>query len=69
MCAVLTKGTIVDGEMLETCPDAAYLMSITEMAPALPPSEDSVSPGNGTTVGVCFVDTATSHIMLGQVKF
>ncbi|CAM6117172.1 unnamed protein product [Calypogeia fissa] len=64
VCAILTKGTIVDGEMLETSPDAAYLMSITEMAPAH--QENSVSPENSATMGVCFVDTSTSHIMLSQ---
>ena len=61
ICAVVTKGTLTEGEMLSANPDAAYLMSLIENFP---------SSGNQLAqpiFGVCVVDVATSKIMLGQV--
>ncbi|KAL2641782.1 hypothetical protein R1flu_009369 [Riccia fluitans] len=76
VCGIITKGTIVDGEMLIARPDAAYLLSITERkSPSCGPPDDDPSnlsrdttgsPEKVCTIGMCVVDTATSHIMLGQ---
>lgn len=60
ICAVVTKGTLTEGEMLSANPDAAYLMSVIENFPNL---------GNQLAqriFGVCVVDVATSKIVLGQ---
>ncbi|XP_027099310.1 DNA mismatch repair protein MSH6-like isoform X1 [Coffea arabica] len=62
ICAVVTKGTLTEGEMLSANPDAAYLMSVIENFP---------SSGNQLAqqiFGVCVVDVATSKIMLGQFR-
>ncbi|BBN02356.1 DNA mismatch repair protein MSH6 [Marchantia polymorpha subsp. ruderalis] len=73
VCAVITKGTLVDGDMLVARPDAAYLLSITERDfPFKEVSENglpiarSKSEAQACIIGMCTVDTSTSHIMLGQ---
>ena len=63
MVAVLTTGTMTDAEMLQSHPDASYLMAITESA--VPASADSID-AEPVTIGVCAVDAATGHIVLGQ---
>ncbi|KAG0462513.1 hypothetical protein HPP92_020989 [Vanilla planifolia] len=60
VCAVVTKGTLVEGETLLTNPDSSYLMSITEKCP------DVEHNKQGTVLGVCIVDVSTSKFMLGQ---
>ncbi|KAL1198069.1 DNA mismatch repair protein MSH6 [Cardamine amara subsp. amara] len=62
ICAVVTKGTLTDGEMLLTNPDASYLMSLTEGGESL--TEQKAEHN----FGVCLVDVATKKIMLGQFK-
>lgn len=62
ICAVVTKGTLTDGEMLLTNPDASYLMALTEGGESL---TDQTAEHN---FGVCLVDVATKKIMLGQVS-
>ncbi|KAG6593236.1 DNA mismatch repair protein MSH6, partial [Cucurbita argyrosperma subsp. sororia] len=60
ICAVVTKGTLTEGEMLSLNPDASYLMAVTEKFHGLEnqPAE--------RILGVCVVDVATSRIILGQ---
>ncbi|KAG7553277.1 DNA mismatch repair protein MutS core domain superfamily [Arabidopsis thaliana x Arabidopsis arenosa] len=62
ICAVVTKGTLTDGEMLLTNPDASYLMALTEGGETL---TNQTAEHN---FGVCLVDVATKKIMLGQFK-
>ncbi|KAL5560992.1 hypothetical protein UlMin_030739 [Ulmus minor] len=60
ICAVVTKGTLTEGEILKTNPDASYLMAVTENCQNL---------GNENayrTFGVCLVDATTSRVILGQ---
>ncbi len=70
LVAVLTRGTLTDAEMLQSTPDAAYLLAITE-GPPPPPSAggprapDSVD-AEPVVIGVCAVDAATGHMLLGQ---
>ena len=68
LVAVLTRGTLTDAEMLQSTPDAAYLLAITEGPP--PPAggardSDSID-AEPVVIGVCAVDAATGHMLLGQ---
>lgn len=60
ICAVVTKGTLTDGEFMATNPDASYLMAVTESFQASENKEGSL------ILGVCLVDVSTSRFMLGQ---
>lgn len=60
ICAVVTKGTLTEGETLLTNPDASYLMSITENSP----EEDSEKE---TIIGICLLDVSTGKFVVGQV--
>ncbi|KAL2345471.1 hypothetical protein Fmac_006756 [Flemingia macrophylla] len=62
ICAVVTKGTLTDGELLSANPEAAYLMALTEHQ-GNNPNEISEH-----MYGVCIVDVATSRVILGQFK-
>ncbi|GAV87389.1 MutS_V domain-containing protein/MutS_I domain-containing protein/MutS_II domain-containing protein/MutS_IV domain-containing protein/MutS_III domain-containing protein [Cephalotus follicularis] len=62
ICAVVTKGTVIEGELLSANPDASYLISVTESCSSL----DNLIAGH--TFGVCVVDVATSKVILGQFK-
>ncbi|KAF8090136.1 hypothetical protein N665_0485s0011 [Sinapis alba] len=62
ICAVVTRGTLTDGEMLLTNPDASYLMALTEGG------ESSTDEKAEHNFGVCLVDVATKKIILGQFK-
>ncbi|XP_020521076.1 DNA mismatch repair protein MSH6 isoform X2 [Amborella trichopoda] len=60
-CAVITKGTLAEGEMMSMNPDASYLMSVTEDI------HTSMDEKNDDTIlGICIVDVSTSKFMLGQ---
>lgn len=61
ICAVVTKGTLTEGEMLSLNPDASYLMAVTENFYGLENQQERI-------LGVCVVDVATSRVILGQVK-
>ncbi|KAH0467039.1 hypothetical protein IEQ34_004277 [Dendrobium chrysotoxum] len=63
ICAVVTKGTLVEGETLLTRPDASYLMSVTEKCQKF--DEHNTQ---GTVLGICVVDVSTSKFMLGQFE-
>ncbi|KAI3980709.1 hypothetical protein MKX01_025274 [Papaver californicum] len=60
ICAVVTKGTLIEGEMLTINPDASYMISITEGFMASENQKDVLA------IGVCIVDVSTSRFMLGQ---
>ncbi|KAF8387740.1 hypothetical protein HHK36_026394 [Tetracentron sinense] len=59
ICAVVTKGTLTEGEMLSNNPDASYLMAVTESFQVSGDQKDLM-------FGVCVVDVSTSSFMLGQ---
>ncbi|KAL5863022.1 hypothetical protein ACOSQ3_000536 [Xanthoceras sorbifolium] len=61
ICAVVTKGTLIEGELLSANPDASYLMAVTESC------QSFASQSTEHLFGVCVVDVATSRIILGQV--
>ncbi|CAK8544398.1 unnamed protein product [Lathyrus sativus] len=60
ICAVVSKGTLTDGEFMATHPEAAYLMALTEY------HENRPNKTSERTYGVCVVDVATSRVILGQ---
>ncbi|KAL5060662.1 hypothetical protein RYX36_032266 [Vicia faba] len=60
ICAVVSKGTLTDGEFMATHPEAAYLMALTEY------HENHPNEISERTYGVCVVDVATSRVILGQ---
>lgn len=58
ICAILTKGTLTDGEMLSASPGTSYLFAITEIVNV----KDRTS-----TIGMCALDASTGRFLLGQV--
>ncbi|XP_073149982.1 DNA mismatch repair protein MSH6 isoform X2 [Henckelia pumila] len=62
ICAVVTKGTLTEGEILSTTPEASYLMAVTESC------QTSTNQRGAHIFGVCVVDVATSNIILGQFR-
>lgn len=61
ICAVVTKGTLTEGELLSANPDASYLMAVTES------NQRPECQNTDRCFGICVVDVATSRIILGQV--
>ncbi len=61
ICAVVSKGTLTEGEMLSANPDASYVMAVAEGCKRL------VNQKADRIFGVCVVDVATSRVILGQV--
>ncbi|KAF3784024.1 DNA mismatch repair protein [Nymphaea thermarum] len=62
ICAVITKGTLVESEMLSTNADVSYLMSVTESCKPTEGGKDDT-----VTLGICIADVSTSKFMLGQM--
>jgi DNA mismatch repair protein MSH6 len=62
VCAVITKGTMTEGGMLATCPDASYLLAITERI-----TDSGNDNHTACVIGVCVADASTNRFMLGQV--
>lgn len=61
ICAVVTKGTLTEGEMLSTNPDPSYMLAVTESC------QISANEQGVHIFGICAVDAATSRIIIGQV--
>ncbi|XP_024965615.1 DNA mismatch repair protein MSH6 isoform X2 [Cynara cardunculus var. scolymus] len=62
ICAVITKGTLTDGEMLSANPDASYLFAVSECY------QPSGKQHDDRVYGVCVVDVATGKIIIGQFE-
>ncbi|KAF1891797.1 hypothetical protein Lal_00031606 [Lupinus albus] len=60
ICAVVTKGTLTDGEFLSANPEAPFLMALTEC------HKDHPNENSERIYGVCVVDVTTSRVTLGQ---
>ncbi|KAK9055861.1 hypothetical protein SSX86_026948 [Deinandra increscens subsp. villosa] len=60
VCAVITKGTLTDGEMLSANPDASYIFAVAECYDG--------NQQDDRIYGVCVVDVATSKIIIGQFR-
>ncbi|KAK1294157.1 DNA mismatch repair protein MSH6 [Acorus calamus] len=63
ICAVVTKGTLTEGELLSTNPDSAYLMSVMERCQTPENQNEGV-----VIIGVCMVDVSTNRCLLGQFE-
>lgn len=61
VCAVVTKGTLTEGEMLSMNPNASYLISLNEELQSSDYQEKSM------LIGVCVADISTSRFIIGQV--
>ncbi|XP_047334362.1 DNA mismatch repair protein MSH6-like [Impatiens glandulifera] len=61
ICAVVSKGTLTEGEILSANPEASYLMAITETCQICLDQPERI-------FGVCAVDVASSKIILGQFE-
>ncbi|CAL5081395.1 unnamed protein product [Urochloa decumbens] len=63
ICAVVTKGTLTEGEHLLANPDPSYLLSVTEShQQSLKKNQDAC------TIGVCIVDVSTNKFIVGQFQ-
>ncbi|XP_057782207.1 DNA mismatch repair protein MSH6 [Salvia miltiorrhiza] len=62
ICAVVTKGTLTEGESFSTNPDASYIIAVTESC------QISANEQGVHIFGICAVDVATSKIILGQFR-
>ncbi|CAK7348411.1 unnamed protein product [Dovyalis caffra] len=60
VCAVITKGTLTEGEFLSANPDASYLMTLTESSQGL------TNQIFERIFGVCVVDVTTDRIIPGR---
>ncbi len=63
ICAMVTKGTLTEGESLLANPDPSYLFSVAESYQC-----GSEKDQDGHTIGVCIVDVSTSKFIVGQVS-
>ncbi|CAL9753886.1 unnamed protein product [Musa acuminata subsp. burmannicoides] len=63
ICAVVTQGTLMEGESLLRNPDTSYLLSIAEHFRSL-----EVPGKGGVVIGLCVVDVSTSKFMVGQFE-
>lgn len=61
ICAVVTKGTLTEGEFMSANPEASYLVAVTESCRN---SSDELEH----VFGVCLVDVAASKVILGQFQ-
>ena len=61
ICAVVTKGTLTDGELLSAKPESSHLMALTEC------DSNKANEDSERVYGVCVIDVSTSRIILGQV--
>eukprot|EP00887_Chlorella_sp_A99_P007330 scaffold2.g7330.t1 len=71
--AVLTKGSLTDGEMLGTHPDASYLLALAELPvpPRAAAAAAAGAAGGGAVaprvwLGACAADAATGQLLVGQ---
>uniref|UniRef100_K3ZQ28 DNA mismatch repair protein n=1 Tax=Setaria italica TaxID=4555 RepID=K3ZQ28_SETIT len=63
ICAVVTKGTLTEGEHLLANPDPLYLLSVTESH-----QQSSKKSEDTCTIGVCIVDVSTNKFIVGQFQ-
>ncbi|EMS59893.1 DNA mismatch repair protein Msh6-1 [Triticum urartu] len=63
ICAMVTKGTLTEGESLLANPDTSYILSVAESYPC-----NSTKSQDGHTIGVCIIDVSTSKFIIGQFQ-
>ncbi|XP_047048385.1 DNA mismatch repair protein MSH6 [Lolium rigidum] len=63
ICALVTKGTLTEGESLLSNPDPSYILSVTEDS-----QYSAKKSQDGHTIGVCIIDVSTSKFIVGQFQ-
>ncbi|CAM0951311.1 unnamed protein product [Alopecurus aequalis] len=63
ICAMVTKGTLTEGESLLANPDPSYILSVAEDS-----QYSSKKSQDGHTIGVCIIDVSTSKFIVGQFQ-
>ena len=63
ICAMVTKGTLTEGEALLANPEPSYILSVAEDS-----QYSSKKSQDGHTIGVCIIDVSTSKFIVGQVS-
>ncbi|WOK94006.1 DNA mismatch repair protein MSH6 [Canna indica] len=63
ICALVTQGTLTEGESLLTNPDSSYMLSIMEHC-----QNNGVDGKGDVAIGLCVVDVSTSMFMVGQFE-
>eukprot|EP00798_Chlamydomonas_sp_ICE-L_P022858 gene22858-30031_t len=63
--AVLTKGTMIDAEMVQSRPDASYIMAVFEYEG---PKGEALEKEPNAVIGLalCIVDVASAQVIIGQ---
>lgn len=61
LVAVLTQGTLYDPEMLQSSPDASWLLALYET-----PLTEGAAPAGSVTMAACAVDVTTGEFLLGM---
>ncbi|GLC55756.1 hypothetical protein PLESTB_001025500 [Pleodorina starrii] len=62
--AVLSRGTLVDAEMVASRPDASYVLAVAEEEIEGP--EAGIEGGGVVRIGLCAVDAASGQVLLGE---
>uniref|UniRef100_A0ACD5YI65 Uncharacterized protein n=1 Tax=Avena sativa TaxID=4498 RepID=A0ACD5YI65_AVESA len=63
ICAMVTKGTLTEGESLLANPNPSYILSVAEDS-----QYSSKNSEDGQTIGVCIIDVSTSKFIVGQFQ-
>ncbi|KAG2496433.1 hypothetical protein HYH03_005657 [Edaphochlamys debaryana] len=64
--AVLSRGTLVDAEMVASRPDAAYVLAVAEIEEPAAEGEEGAAACGRVRIGLCAVDAAAGQILLGE---
>ncbi|GIL60874.1 hypothetical protein Vafri_15713 [Volvox africanus] len=62
--AVLSRGTLVDAEMVASRPDASYVLAVAEVD--VEGREVAVGAAGAVRLGLCAVDAASGQILIGE---
>ncbi|GIL69309.1 hypothetical protein Vretimale_13435 [Volvox reticuliferus] len=62
--AVLSRGTLVDAEMVASRPDASYVLAVAEVD--VVGIEATLGAAGAVRIGLCAVDAASGQILLGE---
>ncbi|EFJ45822.1 hypothetical protein VOLCADRAFT_105835 [Volvox carteri f. nagariensis] len=65
--AVLSRGTLVDAEMVASRPDASYVLAVAEMDVGGDEQEAAADKAAGAVrIGLCAVDAASGQVLVGE---
>ncbi|GFR46110.1 hypothetical protein Agub_g7598, partial [Astrephomene gubernaculifera] len=70
--AVLSRGTLVDAEMVASRPDASYVLAVAEVDVEQQQQQQEEAPSGGgggggrVRIGLCAVDAASGQVLVGE---